>query len=74
MIVDEWRDGLFKDEITGMTMFNCPRCRTPHQFYNPALTSIWQCCTCDITLHYQDRSFLEILIEAQKKYAPKGST
>lgn len=62
---------LYKDETTNITMFNCPRCRTPHSFNIPNSAHIWQCDVCDILLHYQDQSFLGILTQTQKTYLYK---
>ena len=49
-------------------MFDCPRCRSPYKL-NSVNPTQWCCDTCDITLHYSDTTFLEILAQVQKKYA-----
>lgn len=47
--------------------FNCPRCDEEHTF-DPEPVDSWQCSVCDITLHFSDGSFIDILLEVQKHY------
>ena len=61
----------YKDEVANETFFDCPRCRTPHSFDIPDSAHIWCCDVCDITLHYPEQTFLEILTQVQKKYVYK---
>ena len=56
-------------------MFDCPRCSHSYKLSDTdsfaSLDSIdtWCCGECEITLHYSDTTFLEILAQVQKRYA-----
>lgn len=57
----------YRDEI--IIMFDCPRCNHPYKLSDTNSIDTWCCDECEITLHYSDTMFLEILAQVQRKYA-----